>query len=152
MALPSPFVVIILSILGTITPALATASPAATTACVTPIDPLFAFHSTCAQACLGCVDSNESFAHSCELAGDCCQGPKAVGLIPLVYGCVKRSCSATDAQASWEEFLKACAKNGHQVAQENTPSGYSYIIFNGKFLIMLYPNWTTTQCFLHLVF
>lgn len=108
------------------------ASANSATTCFTPISPLFASHPKCAQSCLGCLDSNESFAHACDINGDCCQGPKATAFIPLVYGCVKMACSSTDSQASWEEFLKNCARRGYPVSEQDTPSGYLYISFRGE--------------------
>ncbi|KAK0712599.1 hypothetical protein B0T26DRAFT_714730 [Lasiosphaeria miniovina] len=98
--------------------------------CTTPISALYALHPECARSCLGCVDSNESFSHNCEINGNCCRGSTATTVIPLVYGCVETSCSAADRQASWAEFLRNCANHGNPVSRADTPAGYSYINFD----------------------
>ncbi|KAM7191770.1 hypothetical protein V8F33_008737 [Rhypophila sp. PSN 637] len=103
----------------------ATANSAAT--CVTPISGRFSAHPTCAQSCLGCTDSNESFAHVCELDSSCCQGETASLIIPLVYSCVKTTCSESEAQKSWEVFLNSCGRKGVPVLEADTPSGYSFV-------------------------
>ncbi|KAK4215416.1 hypothetical protein QBC37DRAFT_458986 [Rhypophila decipiens] len=103
----------------------ATANSAAT--CVTPISGRFSAHPECAQSCLGCTDSNESFAHVCELDSSCCQGDTASLIIPLVYSCVKTTCSESEAQKSWEVFSVNCGRKGVPVDEADTPSGYLFV-------------------------
>ncbi|KAM7212829.1 hypothetical protein V8F06_011775 [Rhypophila decipiens] len=103
----------------------ATANSAAT--CITPISGRFSAHPECAQSCLGCTDSNESFAHVCELDSSCCQGDTASLIIPLVYSCVKTTCSESEAQKSWEVFSVNCGRKGVPVDEADTPSGYLFV-------------------------
>jgi len=100
-----------------------------TATCSTSLSTLYASHPQCAQSCLGCEDSNESFANGCDINGGCCQGYNALTFIPLVYNCVKTTCLAAEQQASWEEFLRNCASRGYSVSAADTPEGYSYVRF-----------------------
>ncbi|KAK0715368.1 hypothetical protein B0H67DRAFT_580535 [Lasiosphaeris hirsuta] len=105
-----------------------TANSAAT--CTTEISALFNAHPECARSCLGCTDSNESFAHGCDINAGCCQGYNALTFIPLVYGCVKTTCSDVERQMSWEEFMRNCARRGYPVSKEDTPGGYEFVSFS----------------------
>jgi hypothetical protein len=104
----------------------AAANSAAT--CISPISTLYFSHPKCAQSCLGCIDSNESFAHACDINSNCCQGSEALKFIPIVYGCVSSVCDAAEAQKSWEEFLRNCRRNGYPVDEGDTPGGYVYVV------------------------
>ncbi|KAK0624139.1 hypothetical protein B0T14DRAFT_602555 [Immersiella caudata] len=106
-----------------------TANSAAT--CISPISTLYSSHPKCAQSCLGCIDSNESFAHACDINSNCCQGPEALKFIPLVYGCVSSVCDAVEAQKSWEVFLRNCRRQGYVVDERDTPGGYVYVVGGG---------------------
>lgn len=99
--------------------------------CLTPISALYSAHPACAQSCLGCEGSNESFAHGCDINSTCCQGPDS-SYILLVYGCVKTVCSVDDAAKSWNVFLKNCVGKGYPVGVENTPVDYVYVNY-GEF-------------------
>ncbi|KAK4443125.1 hypothetical protein QBC34DRAFT_478490 [Podospora aff. communis PSN243] len=107
----------------------AAANSAAT--CISAISALYFSHPKCAQSCLGCIDSNESFAHACDINSNCCQGPEAIKFIPLVYGCVSTVCDAAEAQKSWGEFLRNCRRNGYPVDEADTPGGYVYVVGSG---------------------
>ncbi|KAK5662122.1 hypothetical protein OQA88_8027 [Cercophora sp. LCS_1] len=103
--------------------------------CVSPISVLYNAHPECARSCLGCTDSNESFAHACDINGACCQGYNALTFIPLVYGCVKTTCTEADAQASWEEFSRNCARRGFPVNEGDTPGGYEFVSYCELFFL-----------------
>jgi len=105
-------------------------NPNNATTCATPIRTVYASHPECAQSCLGCNASNETFEHNCDVDSTCCGGPIAQAIIPLVYACVRAACpKAEDAQASWEEFLGNCARRGAVVEEGLTPGGYVYVKF-----------------------
>lgn len=92
---------------ATLTTAQTTTNPNDTTTCPSPIRGLYASHRACAQSCLGCDASNETFEHNCDVNSSCCSGPIAEVMIPPVYACVRRACATAapgDGQASWEEF------------------------------------------------
>ncbi|KAK1831665.1 hypothetical protein QBC39DRAFT_433788 [Podospora conica] len=99
-------------------------NPNSAVTCSRPIRSLYAAHPPCAQSCLGCDASNETFEHNCELNTQCCGGSIARAVVPLVYACVREACaSEADAQASWEEFLGNCARHGTVVDEADTPPG-----------------------------
>lgn len=104
----------------------AVANSAAT--CTSPISAEFNRYPECARSCMGCIDSNESFAHGCDInSGACCQGSNALAFIPLVYACVSTTCGgAGEAQNAWEKFMEHCARVGSPVDERDTPAGYEY--------------------------
>lgn len=129
---PPTMAAALLLLAATLTTAQTNTNPNDTTTCPSPIRGLYASHPACAQSCLGCDASNETFEHNCDVNSSCCSGPIAEVMIPPVYACVRRACARAapgDAQASWEEFLRNCAGRGRVVGEEGTPGGYASVSF-----------------------
>lgn len=112
---PPTMAAALLLLAATLTTAQTTTNPNDVTTCPFPIRGLYAFHPACAQSCLGCDASNETFEHNCDVNSSCCSGPIAEVMIPPVYACVRRACAMAapgDAQASWEEFCEELCGEG----------------------------------------
>lgn len=112
---PPTMAAALLLLAATLTTAQTTTNPNDATTCPFPIRGLYAFHPACAQSCLGCDASNETFEHNCDVNSSCCSGPIAEVMIPPVYACVRRACAMAapgDAQASWEEFCEELCGEG----------------------------------------